>query len=60
MYRYANLVQFALLVVSLVVAFVVTLWPLYIADFAVHLKNALVDGYILAYFDRATWITGCF
>jgi len=60
MYRYANLAQFALLVASLMVAFVVTLWPLYIADFAVNLKNALVDGYILAYFDRATWITGCF
>jgi len=23
-------------------------------------KDALVDGYILAYLDRATWITGCF
>ena len=60
MYRQANPVQFALLVASLVVAFAVMLWPFNIADIAVHLKNAFVDGYILAYFDRATWITGCF
>ena len=27
---------------------------------ATGVKDALVDGYILAYLDRATWITGCF
>ena len=27
---------------------------------ATGVKDALVDGYILAYFDRATWIIGCF
>ena len=60
MYRQASSVQFALMVASLVVAFTVTLWPFHVADIVVHLKNAFVDGYVLAYFDRATWITGCF
>ena len=23
-------------------------------------KNAVVNAYVLAYIDRATWITGCF
>ena len=27
---------------------------------ATGVKDALVDSYILAYLDRATWITGCF
>ena len=27
---------------------------------ATGVKDALVDGYILAYLDRATWIIGCF
>ena len=36
------------------------LWPEQASALVTGVKDALVDGYILAYLDRATWITGCF
>ena len=36
------------------------LWPEQVSALVTGVKDALVDGYILAYLDRATWITGCF
>ena len=53
-------IQSIVLGVLLLVAFAVSLWPVYATVIVTNVKNAFVNGYIVAYFDRATWITGCF
>ena len=60
MQRQAMQIQFVLLGFSLLVAFAAALWPAHASLIVSSVKNAFVDGYIVAYFDRATWITGCF
>ena len=36
------------------------LWSEQASALVTGVKDALVDSYILAYLDRAAWITGCF
>ena len=54
--------EFVLIVVAalLLSAIGALLWSEQASAFVTGVKDAFVDGYILAYFDRATWITGCF
>ena len=53
---------YVLIVVAalLLSAIAALLWPEQASALVTGVKDALVDGYILAYLDRATWITGCF
>ena len=54
--------RYVLIVVAalLLSAISALLWPEQASALVTGVKDALVDGYILAYLDRATWITGCF
>ena len=60
MQRQAMQIYSVLMGSSLLGAFAAALWPAHASLIAVGVKNAFVDGYIVAYFDRDTWITGCF
>ena len=56
----AKQIRSVLLGVLLLVAVAAALWPVHAALITDGVKNAFINGYIVAYFDRATWITGCF
>ena len=56
----AKQIQSVLLGVLLLVAVAAALWPVPAALITDGVKHAFINGYIVAYFDRATWITGCF
>ena len=60
MERIAKSTQSVFFVGLLLVLFVVSVWPANAIAIVAHIKHAFVTGYTVAYFDRATWITGCF
>ncbi len=53
-------IPFLVLAGSLLAALAVSYGVLSINPIVASFKNVFIDSYIIAYFDRATWITGCF
>ena len=61
MYRQAGSTQFLITAGSLLGTLAVASHEAINASpIVVSFKNVFIDSYIIAYFDRATWITGCF
>lgn len=60
MYRRVGSSQFLLLGGFLLSVVAVSHRAVNASTIATSFKNVFIDSYIIAYFDRATWITGCF